>query len=72
MICYFLTKGQQMKLTTRILMGITFPFVLVITVSTINKALKTEKPKAIKGISVKLPPKSNQQSTKTIATTLVD
>ena len=53
-------------------MGITFPFVLVITVSTINKALKTEKPKAIKGISVKLPPKSNQQSTKTIATTLVD
>ena len=53
-------------------MGIIFPFVLVITVSTISKALKTEKPKAIKGNSVKLPPKSNQPSTKTIATTLVD
>ena len=61
-----------MKLTTRILMGIIFPFVLVITVSTISKALKTEKPKAIKGNSVKLPSKSNQPSTKTIATTLVD
>jgi choline-glycine betaine transporter len=61
-----------MKLTTRILMGIIFPFILIITVSSISKALKTENPKASKGVSVKLPPKANQQSTKTMATTLVD
>lgn len=61
-----------MKLSTRILMGIIFPFVLVFTVSSISNALKTEKPKSIKGNPVKFPPKSNQQPTPTIATTLVD
>jgi hypothetical protein len=61
-----------MKLTTRILMGIIFPFVLVITVSSISKALKPEKPRTIKAISEKYTPESKQIPTQTITTSFVD
>lgn len=38
-----ITKGEKMKKPLRILMGILFPFILILTVTSISKALKPEK-----------------------------
>ncbi len=50
-----------MKKPLRILMGILFPFILILTVTSISKALKPEKNEIKKGIPVENPIETSQK-----------
>lgn len=60
-----------MKFTARLFMGILFPFILIITVSSISKALKPEKNQFIKGIPSQNRSETNQKSLESTPVSLV-
>lgn len=60
-----------MKFTARLIMGILFPFILIITVSSISKALKPEKTLLNKGIPLQNHSPYIQKSQETVPATFV-
>lgn len=59
-----------MKKNVRVLMGILFPFVLILTVTSISKALKPEKNQLNREIPVKLESKSNPATSTSVSVSL--
>lgn len=61
-----------MKISMRILMGILFPFILILTVTTISKALKPEKTQLNKHLPTDYSSETNPNSTDKIPVSFVN